>query len=530
MNPTNSKTNRPAAMRRRPSVVATAWTRLPIVSSQRIPVSLIWTTVVLVVLALALQSGPASSDNGRPGSFADLAERLSPAVVNVSTTQTVEERFQGPEMPEFPPGSPFEEFFREFFERAPEGPQQRQGPPRQAQSLGSGFIIDGNAGYIVTNNHVIDGADEVTVTLYDDRSYTASIVGTDDRTDIAILQIDGDFDSLPSVSLGDSDAMRVGDWVLAIGNPFGLGGTVTAGIISARSRDIAAGPYDDFLQTDASINRGNSGGPMFNLDGEVIGINTAIYSPSGGSIGIGFAIPSNLADGVIDQIVEFGRTRRGWLGVRIQQVTDEIAESLGMDEARGALVAGVTPDGPAQNAGIEAGDVVLEFDGRMIDQMRSLPRIVAETAVGSEVDVLILRRGEEMTVSVDLGELERAEEMGMLGEGEAPEEPAPDATRQELEGLGLELSAITPDLRSSFGLSEGIDGVVITDVTRGGVADERGLRPGEVILEVGQEPVATPEDVVAMIDEAREAGRRSVLLLIDRDDEMRFVALSIQGN
>ncbi|WP_366655156.1 DegQ family serine endoprotease [Fodinicurvata sp. EGI_FJ10296] len=490
----------------------------------------LWATAALLALALSLQANPAWSDNGRPGSFADLAEELSPAVVNVSTTQVMEERFQGPEMPQFPPGSPFEEFFREFFEQSPGMPQQRQGPPRRAQSLGSGFIIDGENGYIVTNNHVIDGADEINVTLHDDSSYSATVVGTDERTDIAVLQIEGEFQSLPSVSLGDSDTMRVGDWVVAIGNPFGLGGTVTAGIISARSRDIAAGPYDDFLQTDASINRGNSGGPMFNLDGEVIGINTAIYSPSGGSIGIGFAIPSNLADSVIDQIVEFGRTRRGWLGVRIQQVTDEIAESLGMDTARGALVAGVTPEGPAAQAGIEAGDVVLEFNGEQIDEMRSLPRIVAETPVGSDVEVVILRRGDEQTVRVDLGELERAEEMGMLEEGAAPDRGAPDATSQELEGLGLELSAITSDLRQQFDLAEDVEGVVITDVNPDSAAAERGLTPGEVILEVGQESVSTPEDVVSMVDEAREAGRRSVLLLIDRGGEIRFVALSIQDN
>ncbi|HJS32758.1 MAG TPA: Do family serine endopeptidase, partial [Alphaproteobacteria bacterium] len=315
--------------------------------------------------------------------FADLAERLLPAVVNISTTQTVRqdrnqqqgpqqgpqgERRRGPEVPQFPPGSPFEEFFREFFDRQ----GRPDAPPRRTQSLGSGFVID-STGYVVTNNHVIAEADEIKVILHDDTQLAAKVIGRDPKTDLAVLKVEPS-KPLTAVKFGNSDQTRVGDWVVAIGNPFGLGGTVTAGIVSARARDINAGPYDDFIQTDASINRGNSGGPMFNLAGEIIGINTAIYSPSGGSVGIGFAIPANLAKPVIDQLRVSGKVRRGWLGVQIQSVTDEIAESLGLNKARGALVARVTENSPAAKGKIESGDVILKFDGKDVTEMRRLPR------------------------------------------------------------------------------------------------------------------------------------------------------------
>ena len=470
-------------------------------------------------------SASAAAIAERPQSFADLADRLLPAVVNISTTQTVRRTdMPGPDIPQFPPGSPFRDFFDEFFNDR----QTPEGVPRQATSLGSGFIISED-GYVVTNFHVIRGADEVTVLLQDETALPAEVIGTDDRTDLAVLRVRTDR-PLPAVPWGDSEAMRVGDWVIAIGNPFGLGGSVTAGIISARARDIRSGPYDDFIQTDASINRGNSGGPMFNLDGEVIGINTAIFSPSGGSVGVGFAIPSSLALGVVDQLIEFGRTRRGWLGVRIQTVTGEIAESLGLEEARGALVASVTATGPAEDAGIRAGDVILRFNDREVEEMRRLPRLVAETQVGSTVDVIVWRRGEEQTLQVRLGELEQAEEDGLLaslpGEDQLDEQLR-RPHQEELESLGFSLSAVTPELRSQYDLPSQSRGVLITGVTSGSVAEERGLRPGEVIVEVGQEPVQTPEDVAERVDDARQAGRNSVLLLVDREGDLRFVALRI---
>ncbi len=467
---------------------------------------------VMLVCLMAIRDARAEV----PESFADLAERLLPAVVNISTTQVVGDRqFDGPELPQFPPGSPFEEFFREFERRR--NPNQ---PPRRATSLGSGFIVEGN--YVVTNYHVIEGADEITVILQDDTNLPAQIVGWDDKTDIALLEVESDAE-LPHLDWGDSNEMRVGDWVVAIGNPFGLGGTVTAGIISAIARDINAGPYDDFIQTDASINRGNSGGPMFNVDGEVIGINTAIFSPSGGSVGIGFAIPSSLGRAVVDQLREFGRTRRGWLGVRIQSVTDEIAESLDLEEPRGALVASVTPQGPAAAAGIEPGDVVLEFDGQDVPEMRRLPRLVADTEVGKEVLVSIWRRGELLEISVVLGELEQAEDDGLLAA--VPTDPGVED--RALEGLGLTLEPLSPDLRDQFDLPSSAGGVIITSVEPDSAASEKGLVEGEVILEVGQEPVESPRDVIDRIEEAREAGRRSVLLLVDRRGDLRFVALGI---
>ena len=363
-----------------------------------------WILAALVALALIAAAVPVNARTA-PESFANLAEALLPSVVNISTTQVVEGRAT-PQLPQLPPGSPFEEFFKEFFDRS--RPQQRQ---RKSTSLGSGFIINSNGkgeSYVVTNNHVIKDADEITVILQDDTRLEAELVGRDKRTDLAVLKVKTD-KKLPSLTFGNSDAARVGDWVIAIGNPFGLGGTVTAGIVSARGRDINSGPYDDFIQTDASINRGNSGGPMFNLDGKVIGINTAIFSPSGGSVGIGFAIPSDTAKPVIAQLIKHGQVRRGWLGVHIQAVTDEIAETLGLTKSSGALVASVIEDGPAEKGKIKAGDVILKFDGKTVSAMRKLPRIVAETEVGKTVDVLVWRNNEEITLGVAVGELEEPE-------------------------------------------------------------------------------------------------------------------------
>jgi serine protease Do len=388
--------------------------------------------------------------------------------------------------------------------------------------LGSGFVVDPE-GFVVTNNHVIAEADEISVVFGDDSTFEAELIGRDSKTDLALLRIRGD-GPFPAVTFADSDSVRVGDWIIAIGNPFGLGSTVTAGIVSARSRDIRAGPYDDFLQVDAPINRGNSGGPSFNLDGEVIGINTAIFSPSGGNVGIGFAIPSNLAVPVIESLKEDGRVQRGWLGVRIQTVTEEIAESLGLDESAGALVASVTPGGPAEVAEIQPGDVILEFDKKKIDRMRGLPRIVAETPIGKEVEVAIWRRGEEQTVEVTLGELPEEDELAALTESGAD-----TPTSSEIESLGVTVATINDELRTRYELDRDVNGVVIIDVLEGSPAGEQSLRPGDVIVEVGQEEVSSPPEVQAKVNEARQEGKKSVLLLVDRQGDLRFVAPSFAG-
>ena len=468
---------------------------------------------LVVVAATALTWAPAPAQaRGAPDSFADLAESLLPAVVNISTTQKV--RRQGPEMPQFPPGSPFEEFFKEFFDR-----QQRRGAPRRATSLGSGFIVSGD-GYVVTNNHVIADADEVTVILQDDTRLEAKIVGRDPKTDLAVLKVQPDGE-LPFVNFGESDRLRIGDWVIAIGNPLGFGGTVTAGIVSALGRDINSGPYDNFIQTDASINKGNSGGPLFNLQGEVIGINTAIYSPTGGSIGIGFSIPAALAAPVVKQLLEFGRTRRGWLGVRIQAVTDEIAESLGLGPARGALVASVTEGGPAEKARIEAGDVILTFNEKPIEYMRQLPRAVADTSPDQEVTVTVWRKGAEISLNVVIAELEEYEQASLTTTDEPTEVDA------SIEALGLSLSALSPELRKRFDLEESVAGVVVTEIADDSIAARKGLRLGDVIVEVGQEEVSAPGDVARKVAKAKEEGRKSVLLLLDRKGDLRFVALRV---
>ncbi|MEM8950754.1 MAG: DegQ family serine endoprotease [Pseudomonadota bacterium] len=458
-------------------------------------------------------------------SFADIVDDIAPAVVNISTSKAISGGGQGEEafpFPQPPPGSPFEDFFREFFdrERSPEQAPQT----RRTSSLGSGFVVDPE-GFVVTNNHVIAEADEIQVVFNDDKSYEAELIGKDTKTDLALLKIKDSDGPFPSVEFADSDAVRVGDWMIAIGNPFGLGNTVTAGIISARSRDIRAGPYDDFLQVDAPINRGNSGGPSFNLDGKVIGINTAIFSPSGGNVGIGFAIPANLAVPVINSLKEDGRVKRGWLGVRIQTVTDEIAESLGLDESSGALVASVTSGGPAELAEIEPGDVVLQFDGKKIDRMRGLPRIVAETPIGKAVDVLIWRRGEEQTVQVELGELPDDDELAALSQEGADSGSLGNDGSSSIESLGVTVATITDEMRERFELPGEAKGVVITEVAEGSTAGEENLRPGDVIVEVGQEEVNSPPEVTAKVDEARSDDKKSVLLLIDRDGDLRFVAL-----
>ena len=412
-------------------------------------------------------------------------------------------------MPQFPPGSPFEEFFKDFNER---------GQTRRAQSLGSGFIID-EAGIVVTNNHVIENAEQITIYLANDDSYEAEVIGRDAKTDIAVLKFDPKGAEITAVTMGNSDELRVGDWVMAIGNPFGLGGTVTAGIVSARGRDIGAGPYDDYIQTDASINRGNSGGPLFDMDGEVIGINTAIFSQTGGSVGIGFAISSNLANKVVNQLIEYGRTRRGWLGVYIQEVTDEIAESLGLDEAVGALVSNITAGGPADEAKLEAGDVILSFNGQKIERMRDLPRIVAETDVDTTVDVEIVRNNKRMTLKVKLGELEQAENGGLLSNNQ-------QSTTKSFGDLGFSAEQLDADLASEYGLEEDQQAVIITEVVQGSPAAEKGLAAGDVVVRFGQSRITTLEQLVKGIDDARDAGRSGVLMLIKRDGQNRFIQIS----
>jgi serine protease Do len=455
-----------------------------------------------------------------PESFADLVERVMPAVVNIqaATTAEVDERF----MPQLPPGTPFEDLFEEFFNRRGETMPRM---PRRSNSLGSGFVID-PSGIIVTNNHVIGDADEIEVVFADGETFDAEVIGTDAAIDLAVLKIESDVE-LPYVPFGDSEEMRIGDWVVAIGNPFGLGGSVSAGIVSARARDIASGPYDNYIQTDAAINRGNSGGPLFNMRGEVVGINTAILSPTGGSVGIGFSIPTSTALPVIEQLREYGETRRGWLGVRIQSIDDTTADALGLDEARGALVAGVDPEGPAQAAGIETGDVIVAFDGQEIESSRDLPRIVANTPVGKEVAVEVIRRGEPRTIDVTIARLrESTQEAGLSDPSQ--EEDAPTAVR---EALGMELSAITDELRQRYSIADDIEGVVVTDVEPLSAAAERRITAGDVILEVGQEPVRSPEEVADRLDGLRAEGRRSALLLVsDAQGEVRFVALAMSDD
>lgn len=491
----------------------------PVLSKTMLALALVF------VVALPIGRGEAQAP---PESFADLAARLLPSVVNISTTQTVEaRRGPSPDMPQFPPGSPFEEFFKDFFDRNQQGGNgNRRRAPRRAQSLGSGFIID-ESGIVVTNNHVIADADEVKIRLQDDTEFEAKVLGRDPKIDIAVLKIDPGDTKLTAVTFGDSDKLRVGDWVVAIGNPFGLGGTVTAGIVSARGRDINQGPYDDFIQTDASINKGNSGGPLFNLDGKVIGINTAIFSQSGGSVGIGFAVSARLASPVVAQLKDYGRTRRGWLGVRIQTVTDEIAESFGLPEAAGALVAEVTKDGPAEAAGIKPGDVILSFNGRRVESMRKLPRIVAETPIGIDVPVEVWRDGALANVTARIGELEKAEAAQVVP---ASKTEGPDtAETGRVEAIGLELSTLTDGLRAQHSIGEAVAGVVVTGIDDGGPAAEKGLRAGDVIVEVDQTEVKTPTDVSAIVEKVIDAGRKkSVLFTINRQGSIQFVGLRVK--
>ncbi|PSH65909.1 serine protease [Phyllobacterium sophorae] len=487
-------------------------------------------TPAFVPIASAQTQAPAVPNSMQPraqgpASVADLADGLIDAVVNISTSQTVkgQDGESGPvPMPKVPEGSPFQEFFDEYFGKQEPG---RNNPSHQVQSLGSGFVVDAEQGIVVTNNHVIADADEIEVNFNDGSKLKAELIGKDTKTDLAVLKVDPKKHKLVAVKFGDSSKTRIGDWVMAIGNPFGLGGTVTVGIVSARNRDINSGPYDNFIQTDAAINRGNSGGPLFDMYGQVIGINTAIISPTGGSIGIGFAIPAELASGVIAQLRQFGETRRGWLGVRIQPVTDDIAESLGMTSSRGALVAGIIDGGPVANGSILAGDVITRFDGKDVNNVKDLPRVVAESPVGKEVDVVVIRKGKEQTVKVTLGRLEDSDQQAkkddQTGQGE-------DGAVQGVDVLGMTLGALDDDGRKTFGISKEVQGVLVTEVQKDSVAANKRIEAGDVIVDIAQETVSTPEDVAARIEKLRDEGRKNALLMLaSKTGELRFVTLQM---
>ena len=485
------------------------------------------TLAVMGVLVGA--SAPQAFARSAPDSFADLTEKLSPAVVNISTTTFAERRGENGER------DPLEEF-REFFNRRGQGqttppgegegaPQQRA-PQRRQASLGSGFIID-KTGYIVTNNHVVEDADQISVILEDDTVLEAKVVGRDDKVDIALLKVEPKT-PLPTVPWGNSDSARVGDWVMAIGNPFGLSGTVTAGIISARARNIQAGNYDDFIQTDAAINRGNSGGPLFNMAGQVIGVNTAIFSPSGGSVGVGFANSANLIRPVIEDLRKYGRTRRGWIGVRIQGVTEEIAQTLGLGKARGALVSDVTEDGPAVGSGIASQDVILTFDGKPIDKMSELPRVVAGTDIDKTVDVTVWRNGKQQTLKLKVGELPDDTAVA-----EAKPKPGADApkefARSEIKQLGVTVVEITDTAREKYGLPSNVKGLVVVEVDEASDAALKGLRPGDVIDGIQQANVASMADADQALNKAKEESRAVVLLRVVSAGAIRYVPDKTDG-
>jgi serine protease Do len=471
-----------------------------------------------------ITSAEAQTLNALPN-VADLADKLLPAVVEISVETKVGGPGAGqvPEVPQLPEDSPFRDFFDDFFKRRQQGDG---GTPddRTVNSMGSGFIVDAS-GLIVTNNHVVEGAEAIQVHMQDGTLLKAELVGRDPKTDLAVLRVKSET-PLPVVAFGDSDKLRIGEWVMAIGNPFGLGGSVSLGIVSARNRDINAGPYDDFIQTDAAINKGNSGGPLFNLNGDVMGINTAIFSPTGGSVGIGFSVPANTAKGVIDQLVKYGETRRGWLGVRVQAMSDDLAESMGIGKAKGALVADVTEGSPGKTAGIEAGDVITEFNGKPIRDMRELPRAVAGAEIGANVVVKLLRKGKEMALNVTIGRLEDGEKQ-MEAQAQTQSGSAPAVVTV----LGMTLSSINDELRTKYKIDEKIKGAVITEVAKDGAAAEKGLEQGDVIMEAGGKPVEGAGDITSAIEAAEKDGKSSVLMLAakaGKAGETRFIALKLK--
>jgi serine protease Do len=455
-------------------------------------------------VALLWMQTLAAAARGAPATFANLVEQVGGAVVNITTTT----KMATPIGPQgiVPEGSPFEDLFR--------GPNNRQRGPRSASALGAGFVISED-GYVVTNNHVIEGADEIEIEFINGDIFPAKIVGTDANIDIAVLKIDAD-NPFEYVAFGNSDVARVGDWVMAMGNPLGQGFSVSAGIISARNRELS-GPYDDYIQTDAAINRGNSGGPLFNMDGEVIGVNTAIISPSGGSIGLGFSMASNTVDPVVKQLKEYGEVRRGWLGVNIGSVNDEMAKALGLDEPTGAIIRDVF-DGPAKDAGLKTMDVIVMFDGKEVADSGALVRIVGGTPVGATVKTIVLRDGKRMSIDVVLGQ---RPEPNALAQGDKPAEP-------EQQGLlGMQLSEITPDMRSDMNLSDEVTGVLLLSVEADSLAAASGLAAGDVITDAAQNPVEEIADLVEQVENATDAGRESLLLLVRRDGEPRFVVLKL---
>ena len=481
--------------------------RATIIQIQSAIVNTLFVFSVLMLLSLSAYA------RGAPESFADLAEELSPSVVNITTSTTIA-GVTDQARPQIPEGSPFEDLFRDFFNNG-EGGQAR---PRRSSALGSGFVISSD-GYIVTNNHVIDKADEIVIEFFDGKELVAKLVGRDPKTDIAVLKVEAS-EPLPFVGFGDSDIARVGDWVMAIGNPLGQGFSVSAGIISARNRTLRSGPYDDFIQTDAAINRGNSGGPLFNMNGEVIGVNTAIISPNGGSIGLGFSMSSRVVGRVVKQLKEYGETRRGWLGVQIQDIDSDMAEALGLDEVSGALVSGV-PEGPGADAGIQSGDVIISFDGVEVEDTRGLVTAVGNADVGKVVRVIIFRDGKTKTIKVTLGRREAAEKEKLVPVVKAPEKI------KETEKLGMKLLTINSESRTQLNLPEDLEGVAVLDVSETSDAFEKGIRAGDVIVEAGRTKIADVNDISKIFEDAIEAGRKSILLLVLKGDNSRFVGLSL---
>jgi serine protease Do len=469
-----------------------------------------------------------------PG-YADLIEQIMPAVVTVTTTREMpaqlmagpEQRreFRGPEGFDFrwfqegPGSEEFQDFMERFFgeRRMPFGGPGGSGPDMPMAAAGSGFIVDQD-GLIVTNNHVVDGADEIKVTLYDQREFEAKLVGQDQDTDLALLKIEAQ--DLPVVKFGNSDQVRVGDPVIAVGNPFGLGGTVTAGIVSAKDRVIGAGRYDDFLQIDAPINRGNSGGPTFDLEGEVIGLNTAIHSPSGGNVGIGFAIPSNIVADIVEDLRDDGMVERGWLGVHIQTIDEDLASSLGLDEAKGALVAQVTPDSPAAKAGLKQGDVILEYAGQPIDELRALTRAVGDTEAGTKAKVVVWRDGGKQSLEVEITQMPTEDKVMARATDQGEETATPK--------LGVMLAELTPETREELELPAEVEGVVIADVQPGSPAAEKGLQRGDLIIQADRKPMSDPGMVAEAVRAAAERGDEAILLLVKRDGQDRFVALELE--
>ena len=484
-------------------------------TTKRLTIRQIHTVIIntLFVFSILMLLTVSAHARGAPESFADLAEELSPSVVNITTSTTIA-GVTDQARPQIPEGSPFEDLFRDFFNNG-EGGQAR---PRRSSALGSGFVVSSD-GYIVTNNHVIDKADEIVIEFFDGKELVAKLVGRDPKTDIAVLKVEAS-EPLPFVGFGDSDVARVGDWVMAIGNPLGQGFSVSAGIISARNRTLRSGPYDDFIQTDAAINRGNSGGPLFNMSGEVIGVNTAIISPNGGSIGLGFSMSSRVVGRVVKQLKEYGETRRGWLGVQIQDIDSDMAEALGLDKVSGALVSGV-PEGPGADAGIQSGDVIISFDGVEVEDTRGLVTAVGNADVGKVVRVIIFRDGKTKTIKVTLGRREAAEKEKLVPVTKAPEKI------KETEKFGMKLLTINSESRIQLNLPEDLEGVAVLDVSETSDAFEKGIRAGDVIVEAGRTKIADVNDISKIFEDAIEAGRKSILLLVLRGDNSRFVGLSL---